>query len=143
MHKVASKDLWCNEELLLQEFNNYNPSAFEHVFKANYKALSYFALELTGCMMTAEDVVQSVFIRLWKNRNRFESISSLKSFLYVSVRNGSLDEKKEWQYHRRQIKTISGTGNLSQRRSWPAFWMLRHLEYYTTQYSTCPLSAEK
>lgn len=94
MHMVALKNSWCDQELLLQEFNNYNTDAFEYIFKTNYRALTYYALELTGSMMTAEDVVQSVFIRLWKNRNRFESISALKSFLYVSVRNGSLDEKK-------------------------------------------------
>lgn len=94
MHMVALKNSWCDQELLLQEFNNYNTDAFEYIFKTNYRALTYYALEHTGSRMAAEDIVQSVFIRLWKNRNKFDSIYALKSFLYISVRNGSIDEKK-------------------------------------------------
>jgi len=94
MYNESLKDNMCDQELLIKGFNEGKVEAFEQIFKASYKALSYYAHKLTGSKMAAEDIVQSVFIRLWKNKNKFDSIYSLKSFLYVSVRNGCLDENK-------------------------------------------------
>jgi RNA polymerase sigma-70 factor (ECF subfamily) len=94
MYKEIQKSFLYNQEVLIQEFNKGSNTAFEFVFRTNYKALSYYAYGQVGCKMTAEDIVQSVFINLWKNKNQFNSIYALKSFLYISVRNGCLDEKK-------------------------------------------------
>ncbi len=73
MYKESLKGNIIDQEHLFQRFNDGNAEAFEYVFKASYKALSYYALKLTGSKMAAEDVVQSVFIRLWKNKNKFDS----------------------------------------------------------------------
>lgn len=94
MHKEIRKDFLYNHEFLIQEFNKGSNIAFEFVFKTNYKALSYYAYRQVKCKMTAKDIVQSVFINLWENKNQFNSIIALKSFLYISVRNRCLDEKK-------------------------------------------------
>lgn len=39
----------------------------------------------------AEDIVQSVFIRIWKNLDRIVLKSSLKSYLFQSARNATID----------------------------------------------------
>ncbi len=101
-----------NHKLLLQEFNKYNPRAFECIFKAYYPSLSYYALKLTGSKLASEDIVQNVFIRLWKNRNRFDTIPALKSFLYLSVRNGSFDEKKRVTLRHNLVKKIAKIQNM-------------------------------
>jgi len=111
MYKESLKGNICDQEFLIQRLNEGVIEAFEYIFKASYKALSYYALKLTGSKMAAEDIVQSVFIRLWKNKNKFDSIYSLKSFLYVSVRNGCMDENKRVTAAFNTKKTLTGRRN--------------------------------
>jgi RNA polymerase sigma-70 factor (ECF subfamily) len=47
--------------------------------------------------------VQDVFLRLWKSEAKFDSLSSLKAFLYNSVKNASLNALR---YHAK----FSGSG---------------------------------
>lgn len=44
-----------------------------------------------------EDIVQSIFLRLWEDREKLEIKTSLKSFLLQSVKNGCLDEIRHRQ----------------------------------------------
>ena len=44
--------------------------------------------------MTAKDVVQEVFVRIWEHPDTFAPTRSLKQYLYTAVRNRALDERK-------------------------------------------------
>jgi len=46
---------------------------------------------ILACSETAEDLVQDVFEVLWKNREKINITTSLKAFLYWSVRNACLN----------------------------------------------------
>ena len=59
MYKEIQKSFLYNQEFLIQEFNKGSNTAFEFVFRTNYRALSYYAYGQVGCKMTAEDIDQS------------------------------------------------------------------------------------
>lgn len=68
-----------------------NDVAFEQLFKAHYKALHAYANMLLKDINTAEEVVQSMFLRLWEKRDLLEVQTSVKAYLYKCVYNDSLN----------------------------------------------------
>ncbi len=67
--------------------NNLNIKNFEFIFKKHYKELCYFALKFTKNEEEAEEVVQDVFYKIWEKRKFINIKISVKSYLYMSVRN--------------------------------------------------------
>lgn len=67
----------------------------EHVFKELYRQyfvkLYRFSFSLVHCRESAEEIVHDVLINLWKKRNSFAEIENLNIYLYVSVKNLSLN----------------------------------------------------
>lgn len=67
-------------------------NAFEELFRAHYRPLCSFAMPYLKDRDRAEDLVQDLFVRLWNDRERLNVSSSLKSYLFTSVRNRCLNE---------------------------------------------------
>lgn len=61
--------------------------AFEILFQEFYPSMCIVATKFTADQTAAEDIVQEAFIKLWEKRNAYQDIPSLKTFLYVSVKN--------------------------------------------------------
>lgn len=74
---------------------------FESIFKEMYSSLFYVAYDIVGDKRVAQDVVSEVFMSLWKS-HRDVTLGKLKGYLYVSVRNRSLD----WYRRNSSIKTM-------------------------------------
>jgi RNA polymerase sigma-70 factor (ECF subfamily) len=66
--------------------------AFEKIFRAYYKRLHGFAYSYLKQKEAAEDVVQSVFLKIWKNRKNWNPPGKLKTYLFKAVRNESLNK---------------------------------------------------
>ena len=64
-------------------------------FDKYYTALCLSAARITGDMQSAEDVVQSLFIRCWQDQCFLSIRGSLRSFLFTSVRNASINHVKQ------------------------------------------------
>lgn len=54
--------------------------------------------------MQSKDIAQEAFIKWWDKRNDFKDFAAVKSFLYVTVRNQSLNYLRD---HRKEVD-ISG-----------------------------------
>lgn len=65
--------------------------AFNAVFLRWYPQVQRFLLSLVKDATLAEDLSQSVFVKLWLNRDRLDPAKSLKNYLFVLSRNGALD----------------------------------------------------
>ncbi len=64
---------------------------FYQLFTNFYVPLCLFGERYLENKEDAADVVQDVFIKLWQQQDHFESLPQIKSFLYTSVRNASLN----------------------------------------------------
>ena len=69
-------------------------AVFERVFKSHFKSLHSYALAMLKDEAVAEDVVQNVFVRLWKNLDEANIQSSITAYLYRAVHNESLNVLK-------------------------------------------------
>ena len=73
-------------------------AAFEILFHQYYSRLCVFSNGYVKSLDIARDVVQEVFIKVWDNRENFIITQSLKAYLFMAVRNQSLNfiqEKKQ------------------------------------------------
>lgn len=85
---------------ILQRYRRDNGKGIRAAFDKYYEALCLFAVNITGDLPSAEDIVQTVFIKCWQE-NSFPGIkTSLKSYLYVCVRNGCINHLKKQQAYK-------------------------------------------
>lgn len=71
-----------------------NKTDFELFFKEQYSALCRFAFGFLKDTEEAEEVVQNSFVKLWNDRDNLNIKSSLKAYIYASVRNACLNHIK-------------------------------------------------
>lgn len=68
--------------------------AFELVFRTYYQPLCAFATRFVRDSAAAEDLVQDVLGAVWTARSTMEIKTSLRAYLYTSVRNRALNVRK-------------------------------------------------
>jgi RNA polymerase sigma-70 factor (ECF subfamily) len=68
-----------------------DPQAFEGLFRRYYASLFQYCQGIVTVREVAEDIVQDVFVYLWNNRKTIEITTSIKAYLYSSVRHGALN----------------------------------------------------
>jgi len=70
---------------------NGDEVAFTQLYVHFGKKLIQFALSLVRSKEIAEELVEDVFVKLWANRNGITAIENLTVYLYVAVKNRSLN----------------------------------------------------
>jgi RNA polymerase sigma-70 factor (ECF subfamily) len=76
------------------KFQQGDKKSYKILFNMLYPAMCLFAKKFINDYDNAEDIAQDVFIELWNQRAKFESIDQIKAFLYLSVKNKCLNFKK-------------------------------------------------
>jgi RNA polymerase sigma-70 factor (family 1) len=66
-------------------------SAYKELFELFYKRLFRLAFIITKSHELSEEIVSDVFIGLWRKRDNILEIGNLKVYLYVAIRNTSLN----------------------------------------------------
>jgi RNA polymerase sigma-70 factor (ECF subfamily) len=81
-----------DERFLIAELNKGNAKAFSLLFNIWYKDMVLYGGNFLPDQAACEDIVQSVFLKLWSERATLDIETSLKSYLLKAVRNACLDE---------------------------------------------------
>ncbi len=68
--------------------------AFEEMFRAYYEPLCTFAEGYVRTFAVAEELVEDLFLKLWERRGTLVVTGSLRSYLFASIRNASLNHLK-------------------------------------------------
>ncbi len=84
-----------SHNLLEDSLRNNKKETLEKLFKKYYKVLVIFAKNYVKDRSIAEDLVQDVFVMLFEKADTIQIHSSIKSFLYTSVRNHTLNYIKK------------------------------------------------
>jgi len=94
---AAAKVKYLQEQIA----RNDDTFAYKELFVSFYGPLLRFAITMVKSKEQAEEVVSDVFINIWEKRKRINSISNLKVYLFIAVKNTSLN------YLSRQNKTLT------------------------------------
>ncbi|HEY0895431.1 MAG TPA: RNA polymerase sigma-70 factor [Sphingobacteriaceae bacterium] len=70
---------------------SFDEESFGAMFREHYAALHAYARVMLQDEELAEDVVQTMFLKLWEKRDALVIQTSLKAFLYRCVHNDSLN----------------------------------------------------
>ena len=90
-----------NDPQLLEELGNGNEQAFRQLFVTYYSPLCEFASQYVSDG-AAEEVVQELMMYLWERREFLAIVGSVKSYLFMAIRNRCLNA-----IHRNRYKEIT------------------------------------
>lgn len=79
------------ENILWNNFRGGQPDSFRSLFDYFYPSLCEYAFQILKDKMDAEDVVLDLFIFIWKNSERINIGKSIRSYLFISIKNRSLN----------------------------------------------------
>lgn len=80
-----------SEKELLQLAAGGNELAFTRLFHGYKYKLYGFVFRLTGSHASAEDVVQDIFEKLWKDRELLQQVESFSSYVFRMAQNQALN----------------------------------------------------
>ncbi|MEX0314709.1 MAG: RNA polymerase sigma factor [Allomuricauda sp.] len=81
------KKVDLNQKRLLQSLKKGDEAAFKSIFDLCHKDLYRFILSITKSEYAAEEILQEVFVKLWRVRKSIDTSRSFRSFLYTMTRN--------------------------------------------------------
>ena len=91
----AMKPVMHDFKKLQSEIAAGSETAFSELYTLMGTRLLKFAASLLHSREIAEEVIEDVFIKLWANRVKITAIDNLPVYLYVSVKNLSLNKMSE------------------------------------------------
>lgn len=99
---------------MIQGLRAGRESTYAQLFETYYSLLSVFALRYVNDLETAKEIVQDLFVHIYEQRNSLLISTSLKSYLFQSVRNRCLNhlkQKKTREIHLDQLRSEAGDGD--------------------------------
>jgi len=109
------KKSFINEFELMRGFRHGKEANFDIVFRELYPALCFFAFKIMNNRAAAEDIAQESFIKIWERRDTFQKWNVLKSYLYTTVKNASINWSKKINFQE-NVKKEMVRGDISEER---------------------------
>jgi len=81
-----------NYKAIFEKIKKGDESAFEELFNAFYGSLCNYAYQFLENIEDAEEVSQDIYVKLWEKRSSIEIETSVKNYLFRSVRNQCLNQ---------------------------------------------------
>lgn len=95
-------------------FKEGNEAALSYFLNLYFAGYCLYTERKVGDRAIAEDIVEEAFIKLWKKRAHFASVAAMKSFLYVIIRNATLNHIKKTaraKHHNGQLAYLQNSAN--------------------------------
>ena len=93
-------------DLNLDVIHQWSNLSLQMLYRVFYKALVGFAVQMTEEPQIAEDIIQEVFFNTWRKKNVFQSVGTLKAYLYNSTRNECINHIRRRQVRQEHVKRI-------------------------------------
>jgi RNA polymerase sigma-70 factor (family 1) len=84
---------------ILEQIARDDQKAFGVLFQIFYKRLLGFAFQYVRTTEVAEEIVSDVFVRLWNNRSELTTIEHPEAYLFIAVKNGSLNYLEKYSLY--------------------------------------------
>jgi len=100
------------EQDIVNAIRNHEKSVFESLYKEHYRQLFALAFRYVRNAPAAEEIVHDVFLMIWTKADQLNIQYSIKSYLYKSVVNSSLNYiKKEKTEREKQEVYMKASSN--------------------------------
>lgn len=117
------------EKILFNEIRNRNRKVFEAFFREYYPFLTKFAEGFVFDKHVSEDIVQNLFVSFWENSKRIKIETSIKSYLYQSVKNRCLNYLRDLHVQdKNKLLYIEASLNSDDPSSWQEIDLTRKIQ---------------
>jgi len=99
------------EKDLIGRLKEGDQTAFELLFHFYYPGLVMYSTQFTADRMEAEEIVQDFFVRFWQKHRQILLTDSLKSYLFLSVKNSCLNYLKHKKVEEKYIRKMAELSN--------------------------------
>ncbi len=79
------------EAELLMRLQEGDEKAFAELFRTLYDKLFGYTLGITHSKLTAEDITQEVFLKIWQNRSEMGDVENINALLFRMAQNRTID----------------------------------------------------
>lgn len=79
------------DSIIIERIKKSDAKAFEILFHRYYGYLCLYAAKFTTDEVSAEEIVQEFFVNFWEKREQLNIESSLKNYLFRSVKNSCIN----------------------------------------------------
>ena len=80
-----------NDSQLVLDYLNGDEEAFALIVSRYIKPVYNFVFRLCGNREAASDIVQEVFLKVWKNLKKFDPQKNFKTWIFTIARNTTID----------------------------------------------------
>ncbi|NJO89469.1 MAG: RNA polymerase sigma-70 factor [Chloroflexia bacterium] len=98
-----------------KNIKHLDKTAFEKLFREYFVPLTAFAKKYVGDVDSAKEIVHDVFVNLWTKRETIDLEKAVKSYLYTSAYNRSLNYIRD---HKKFNSNVSVEDNFSKASDW-------------------------
>jgi RNA polymerase sigma-70 factor (family 1) len=92
---------------IIQGIKAGEEQTFASLFESYYRVLSVFAVRYVTDLDVAREIVQDLFVHIYENRETLVISTSLRSYLYQSVRNRCLNHLKQIKEHEKHLDALT------------------------------------
>jgi len=85
-----------------------NQKAFEDLYRLFFPRLYNFAMLYVHKKEVAEEIVNDVMVKIWEKRDMINTIENLETYLFVSVRNHSLNYLQKFSHYHITVAPETG-----------------------------------
>ena len=93
-----------SESEIIENIKKGNLDCFQQIFDTYYENLCQYAFTILRDMDEAEDIVQSMFLRIWEKRESLNITNSIRSYIYRAVHNQCLNQIEHRTIRQRYIE---------------------------------------
>lgn len=86
--------------------------AFEELYRLFFPRLFNFSMLYVHKKETAEEIVNDIMVKIWEKRAALSNINNLETYLFVSVRNHSLNYLSKYSHYHVEIEEESGIASM-------------------------------
>lgn len=86
-----SRLISLEDQVLWQQFLNGDLAAYAVIYRKYFGALLKYGSKITNDQDLVKDCVQDLFVKIWNGRERLNGTTSIKYYLFTSLRNKLLD----------------------------------------------------
>lgn len=87
------------EYLWVKRIQTGDEAAFRKVYEAYFELLCDFVEDQIGTVPEAEDLVQTIFVRIWRNRDRWQVRHTLRGYLFTAARYEAIKYRRKRATH--------------------------------------------
>jgi RNA polymerase sigma-70 factor, ECF subfamily len=94
-----------DDNQLVTRIRQSDKDAFRLLYGRYSKKIYFFSLKYLGNNVESEELVQSVFINVWENRESLDATNSVKSYIYKAAVNYIYNYLKKRTIHARYMES--------------------------------------